>query len=164
MKIELKPMRVAHWPAVRRIYEEGIATGNATFETSVPDWEEWDRRHLPGCRLVAVDGKAVVGWAALNPVSSRAVYAGVAELSIYVAEARRREGIGRLLLDRLISCSEQAGIWTLQAGIFPENEASLRLHQQCGFRVVGRREKLGALYGIWRDVMLLERRSTVVGI
>lgn len=162
--VEIQTMLAAHWPEVCQIYEEGIATGNATFETTAPAWIDWDRQHLPGCRWVALDGGTVVGWAALSPVSSRCIYAGVAEVSVYVAERARGRGVGRLLLNRLITCAEQAGIWTLQAGIFPENEASIRLHERCGFRVVGRREKLGVLNGAWRDVVLMERRSTVVGV
>jgi L-amino acid N-acyltransferase YncA len=157
-------MQGGDWEAVRAIYREGIATGNATFETDVPDWEAWDRNHLRACRLVAkVDGR-VVGWAALTPYSSRRAYAGVAGLSIYVSASARGQGIGRALLGALIEASEQAGLWTLQAGIFPENAASLALHRACGFREVGRRERIGRLNGVWRDVVLMERRSKVVGI
>jgi phosphinothricin acetyltransferase len=153
----------AHWNAVRAIYEEGIATGNATFETSAPDWVEWDATHRPDCRLVAcLDGK-VIGWAALSPVSSRCVYAGVAEESIYVAASARGRGVGRQLLMALIEESERAGIWTIQTGIFPENLASLVLHRSCGFRELGLRERLGQMNGVWRDVVFMERRSLVVG-
>lgn len=162
--ILLRRMQADDWPAVRRIYEQGIATGHATFETAAPGWESWDREHLEDCRLVAEREGVVVGWVALSPVSGRCVYAGVAEVSVYVAAAARGQGVGRRLLQALVACSEEAGLWTLQAGIFPENEASLRLHRACGFRVVGRRERLGQLHGAWRDVLLLERRSDVVGV
>jgi L-amino acid N-acyltransferase YncA len=157
-------MRPDDWPAVRAIYLEGIATGNATFEQTAPEWDKWDAGHLPAARIVArsADG-AVLGWAALSGVSSRCVYAGVAEVSIYVAERSRGLGVGRELIKRLITDSEAAGIWTLQAGIFPENIASIALHQRAGFRVVGRRERLGQMNGRWRDVVLMERRSAVAG-
>lgn len=156
-------MRDTDWEAVRSIYLEGISTGHSTFETDAPPWEEWDRRHLREPRLVARAGNTVLGWAALSPVSSRCVYAGVAEVSVYVREGGRGQGIGRALLERLISLSEQKGIWTLQAGVFPENVASLRLHKRASFREVGRRERIGKLKGLWRDVILLERRSHVAG-
>jgi L-amino acid N-acyltransferase YncA len=155
------------WDAVRAIYLEGIATRNATFETDAPDWEKWDRDHLPNCRLVARKGGRplgrVVGWAALSPVSGRCVYAGVAEVSVYIAEAARGQGVGKTLLQALIEASEQRGIWTLEAGIFPENAASIALHGSCGFREVGRRERIGQMDGVWRDVIFMERRSQVVG-
>jgi len=147
------------WIQVRSIYLEGIATGDATFETDAPDWETWDCNHLKFGRLAARDGDSVVGWAALSPVSNRCVYGGVAEVSVYVAAAARGQGIGRLLLMSLIDEAERNGIWTLQAGIFPENVASIALHKSCGFREVGLRERLGKLNGVWRDVVLLERRS-----
>ncbi len=159
-------MTPGDWDAVRRIYAEGIATGNATMETAPPPWESWDAKHRPDCRLVgrgAGDGD-VLGWAALSPVSDRCAYGGVAEISVYVAAAARGRGVGRALLAALVETSEKAGVWTLQAGIFPENTASLAIHQACGFRVVGVREKLGKLAGVWRDVALLERRSTSVGV
>jgi L-amino acid N-acyltransferase YncA len=157
-------MEMTDWHQVRSIYLEGIATGNATFETQAPDWKLWDSSHLPQCRLVARAGETKISaWAALKPVSTRRAYAGVAETSIYVAANFRGHGIGQRLLDALITCSEQHGIWTLQAGILPENNSSLLIHQRCGFREVGRRERIGKLNGIWRDVILLERRSTVVG-
>jgi L-amino acid N-acyltransferase YncA len=159
-----EPMRPDDWPAVLSIYREGVATGDATFETLAPPWQEWDERHLPCCRLVLRQGDQVIGWAALSPVSDRCAYAGVAEVSVYVAGAARGQGAGRALLQALVQHSEQAGLWTLQAGIFPENEASVALHTRCGFRVVGRRERLGRLAGMWRDVLLLERRSQIVGI
>lgn len=154
------PLEAEHWPAVRSIYLDGIATGNATFEIDAPTWEAWDAGHLPNLRLVALnDAREVIGWAALSPVSDRCVYRGVAEESVYISETARGKGVGRLLLERLISDSEDAGIWTIQTGIFPENESSLRLHERVGFRVLGTRERVGRLNGVWRDVVFLERRS-----
>ena len=153
------------WPNVRAIYLEGIATGNATFETDAPSWEAWDRAHVADPRLVARDADgSVLGWAAVTPVSGRCVYAGVADLSVYVSAAARGRGVGRALLTTLIQSSDRAGIWTLQAGIFPENAPSLALHRACGFRDVGRRERIGKMHGVWRDVLLLERRSVSAGI
>lgn len=150
---------------VRAIYAEGIATGDATFETEAPAWEQWDAAHLPFARLVARSPDGVVeGWAALSPVSSRCVYAGVAEVSVYVGARARGRGVGRALLEALVRASEEAGVWTLQAGVFPENEASVRAHERCGFRLIGRRERVGKLKGVWRDTLLLERRSAVVGV
>ncbi|MCL4804873.1 MAG: GNAT family N-acetyltransferase [Anaerolineae bacterium] len=157
-------MTPADWPAVRAIYEEGVATGNSTFETSAPEWPAWDAAHRPDCRLVARQDGRVVGWTALTPISSRLAYAGVAEDSIYVAAAARGRGVGRTLLMALVGASEAAGIWTLQAGIFPENAASLALHRACGFQVVGRRRHISCHQGVWRDFMLLERRSALVGL
>jgi len=162
VNLEIQEMTPADWEAVRAIYLEGIATGNATFETEAPDYQTWDRNHLQFARLVARTNSGVVGWAALSPVSSRRVYAGVAEVSVYVSETARGAGVGRALLRSLIQESERNGIWTLQAGIFPENRTSIALHETCGFRTVGRRERIGALNGIWRDVILLERRSIPV--
>jgi len=156
-------LRSEDWEQVRAIYLEGIATGHATLETTAPPWEKWDADHLRQPRLVARDGSTVLGWAALSPVSGRCVYGGVAEVSVYVAAEARGRGVGRALLERLIPASEDEGIWTLQAGVFPENEPSLALHRRCGFRVVGRRERLGKLGTTWRDVVLLERRSRTVG-
>jgi phosphinothricin acetyltransferase len=157
-------MRPEDWPAVRSIYLEGIATGNATFAQSAPDWEEWDAGHLPAPRIVGrSESGDVIGWAALSAVSGRCVYAGVAEVSIYVSELARGRRVGRQLLARLVVDSEKAGIWTLQAGIFPENVPSIALHERVGFRVVGKRERLGQMNGRWRDVILMERRSTVTG-
>jgi len=153
-----------NWPAMRAIYLEGIATGNATFEQAAPQWDKWDTGHLRDARIVArSDAGDVLGWAALSAVSGRCVYAGVAEVSIYVAERARGSGVGRQLMARLIADSEAAGIWTLQAGIFPENIASIALHERGGFRIVGRRERIGQMNGRWRDVVLMERRSSVVG-
>lgn len=162
--ITVHPLRPDDWPAVRRIYEEGIATKQATFETSPPNWEIWDAHHVPICRFVArTPAGQVLGWAALSRLSDRAVYAGVAEVSIYVSEAARGQGVGHHLLGALLEASEASGFWTLTAGIFPENAASLQLHLSHGFRVVGHRERIGQMEGAWRDVLLLERRSRRVG-
>ena len=158
----IEPMTAGHWPAVRAIYQEGIATGDATFETVAPTWEAWDRSHLPDHRLVARRDGRVVGWAALSPISDRCAYAGVAENSVYVAATAVRQGVGRALLSELVRRAEAAGIWTVQTGVFPENTASLALHHDCGFRSVGVRERIGKLDGRWRDVVLLERRSPLV--
>lgn len=153
------------WESVRSIYLGGLATGDATFETEAPSWEKWDENHLSIPRLVAVSSRegAVVGWAALSPISSRAVYGGVAEVSVYVTDTVRGKGVGKALLKQLIAGSEQKGLWTLQASVFPENVASLELHNLCGFREVGTRRRIGVLHGIWRDTVLLERRSEIVG-
>ena len=162
--ISFVPLTAGHWEAVRAIYLEGIATGNATFQQTAPDWPEWDKSHLSTCRIVALRNNEILGWAALSPVSSRCVYAGVAEVSVYVAQSARGNRIGSALLADLVTASEAAGIWTLQAGIFPENTASIHLHTKAGFRIVGTRERLGSMNGHWRDVILLERRSSVAGI
>jgi L-amino acid N-acyltransferase YncA len=153
-----------NWEQVREIYLEGIATGNATFQTEAPLWEDWDRGHVLKCRLVATLGEKVVGWAALSPVSGRQVYSGVAEVSIYVSTSSAGIGVGSKLLNALIIQSEKNGFWTLQASIFPENTASIKIHLQNGFREVGRRERIGKRDGIWRDTILLERRSSIAGI
>ncbi len=163
MSFTIERMSAKDWEQVAAIYLEGIATGHATFETQAPAWDEWDARHLPYSRLVARDGETVKGWAALSPVSSRFVYAGVAEISVYVGKNHRGEGIGKALLEALVNDSENNGVWSLQAGIFPENSRSITMHKQCGFREVGRRERIGKMSGIWRDVVLLERRSQIVG-
>ena len=160
--MELDALRPDDWPAVRAIYTAGIATANATFETTVPDWPAWDAAHLADHRFVARDEGRVIGWVALAPVSDRCAYAGVAEDSIYVAPEAQGRGVGRALLAAVVASAERGGIWTVQTGIFPENQASVRLHQACGFRVVGVRERLGQLHGRWRDVLLLERRSPVI--
>lgn len=162
--LEFTPLLPKHWPRVRAIYTEGVLTGNATFATEPPGWAKWDADHLPECRFVANLGGAVVGWSALSPVSGRCVYAGVAEVSVYVAADARGRGVGTGLLEALVDASEHHGMWTLQAGIFPENQASLAIHTAAGFRVVGVRERLGQRDGVWRDVVLLERRSRVVGV
>lgn len=159
----VRPLTVGDWDRVRKIFEEGIATGTATFESAAPSWEDWDASHERPCRLVAETAEEVVGWTALSRVSSRCVYAGVAEVSIYMAADFRGRGIGTHLLRALIRASEENGFWTLQSGIFPENEASIRLHEKCGFRLVGRRERLGRKEERWQDVLLYERRSPIVG-
>ena len=164
MDTVISAMTPEDWPAVRSIYLDGMATGQATFETRAPDWDAWDRGHRPDCRLVARSNDTAVGWAALSHFSTREVYAGVCEVSIYIASAARRRGVGDALLAALIAESEKKGIWTLQAGIFPENGASLGLHNKHGFRVVGRRERLGRLNGQWKDVILMERRSREAGL
>lgn len=178
MDYPIIPMAPNLWSAVREIYREGMATGNATFETQLPEWEQWDASHRQTCRLVALEpfvcdvaeplicsrGIGVLGWAALSPVSARRVYAGVAEVSVYVAAASRGRGVGRSLLQALVRESEVNGIWTLQAGIFPENAASIVLHKSCGFCKVGVRRRIGQLGDTWKDVLLLERRSSSVGV
>jgi phosphinothricin acetyltransferase len=161
--LAIRKMLPEDWKAVRAIYAEGIATGQANFETETPAWESWDRSHLPFACLVAETAEVIAGWAALSPVSQRKAYAGVAEVSVYVAAADRGRGIGRALLRELIAASETEGIWTLQAVVFPENAATIALHKGCGFREVGRRERIGKLNGTWRDTILLERRSNKVG-
>jgi L-amino acid N-acyltransferase YncA len=163
MKWEIENLLARHWPEVRSAYLEGIADGHATFETDAPDWERWDATHLPSARLVALSGGRVAGFAALGRASQREVYKGVAEVSVYVGREFRGAGAGRALLTSLVEVSERHGVWTLQAGIFPENAASLALHRACGFREVGRRERIGKLQGRWRDTLLLERRSRVAG-
>jgi L-amino acid N-acyltransferase YncA len=160
--ITIEQLKPEHWPGVGRVYGEGIATGNATFETEVPSWEVWNSSHLAEHRFVALREDEVVGWAAVSPVSDRCVYGGVVENSVYVAEVARGQGIGQRLLEELIASTEAAGVWTIQTGIFPENEGSIRLHERVGFEVVGRRKRLGKLHGVWRDVLLLERRSETV--
>jgi len=160
--IEIRDLRAGDWPEVAAIYEEGIRARNATFETVVPGWEEWDASHLVGHRLVAVGAGAVVGWAALAPASARACYAGVAENSVYVARGWQGRGVGRALLEELVARAEAAGLWTVQTSIFPENPGSLALHLRCGFRVVGVRERIATLDGVWRDTLLLERRAGAV--
>lgn len=162
--VKINKMETAHWPQVKEIYENGIATGHATFETTAPDWEKWDLDHIKFARHVALVNNKVLGWAALSTVSGRCVYGGVAEVSLYVAGDSRGLGIGKKLMEHLITHSEKNGIWTLQAGIFPENIASVRLHERAGFRLIGKREKIGKLNNHWRDSLLLEKRSTVVGL
>ena len=161
--LKIRAMAESDWPLVRSIYLDGIVTGQATFETEAPSWQGWNQSHLPVPRLVAVSNETVAGWAALTPVSSRAVYAGVAEVSVYVSSAWRGQGVGRRLLETLVDESEKQGIWMLQASIFPENRVSISLHQSCGFREVGTRSRIGKMNGVWRDTTLLERRSNLVG-
>ena len=162
--MQIGPMQAVDWPAVGEIYLEGIATRQATFETTAPSWEAWDAAHSSFARLVARENETVIGWAALSPVSARAAYAGVSEVSVYVAVYQRGAGVGRQLLKALIKAAEENGIWTLQAVMFPENGASIALHRRCGFREVGRRERIAKLDGGWRDTVLLERRSQQIGI
>jgi len=161
--MEIVSLLPEHWEEVKAIYLEGIATGQATFQTRAPTWEEWDKSHLPECRLVAIEAGKVCGWVALSPVSSRCVYAGVAEISVYIGQNYRGKQVGTQLLQAVIAKSEKRNIWTLQASIFPENTASIRLHQKNGFRIIGFREKVGKLKNVWRDVNLLERRSKITG-
>lgn len=163
--MQFKEFTEAHWPEVKSIYEEGIATGNATFQTSAPAWHEWDSSHVKNSRIVAVDDNdKVMGWAALTPVSGRCVYAGVAEVSVYVSGDAQGQGVGKALLKELIWQSEQNGFWTLTAGIFPENKASLKIHTDAGFKILGIRDRIGKMNGVWRDTVLLERRSKNVGV
>ncbi|HEX5085279.1 MAG TPA: GNAT family N-acetyltransferase [Blastocatellia bacterium] len=162
MDFIINSMRPQDWKSVLAIYLEGIATGHATFETEAPDWESWDSGHLPDCRLVARNENVVLGWAALSPVSKRRAYAGVAEVSVYVASAARGAGVGGALMRALIEASEHSGVWTLQSSIFPENHASVALHLKHGFREVGRRERIARHHGLWRDTVVLERRSSIV--
>ncbi|UCD60326.1 MAG: N-acetyltransferase [Flavobacteriaceae bacterium] len=157
-------MSEAHWPAVAQIYKQGVNTGFATFEKEIPTYEQWNKNHITNCRLVAIGNDKILGWAALSPVSGRCVYGGVAEVSIYIAETARGLGIGYLLMEELITSSEKEGFWTLQSGIFPENKASIKLHEKAGFRFLGRRERVGQLDGVWKDNVLFERRSKVVGV
>lgn len=162
--VHIRPLLPEDWEAVKNIYESGIATGNATFETSAPSWQNWHGNHLAVGRLLADAEGEVAGWAALSSVSGRCVYGGVAEVSVYVSPNHKGKGVGSLLLESLIAESEEKGIWTLQAGIFSENEASVRLHEKAGFRIVGYRERIGQLHGVWKDTLLLERRSKKVGV
>jgi L-amino acid N-acyltransferase YncA len=162
--ISIAPLGPEDWPSVRSIYLEGIASGQATFETEAPPWEAWNKAHRPDPRLKALDRDRTVGWAALGPVSRRLAYAGVAEVSIYVSTDSQGRGVGTKLLSALVSASEDAGIWSLQAGIFLINAPSVALHSRCGFRTVGIRERIGQLHGKWQDVVLMERRSPRVGV
>ena len=160
----IRKMEAEDWPHVKRIYKEGISTGYATFETTVPDYQDWDTAHVPGCRFVAESEGEILGWVALSPVSGRCVYGGVAEVSVYVGQNARGRGVGMALMEVLVNASETEGFWTLQAGIFPENTGSIRLHEKMGFRLIGRRERIGKRNGIWHDNVVFERRSNKVGI
>jgi phosphinothricin acetyltransferase len=169
MEITIRPMTETDWPAVARVFREGIDTGHATFEAEVPEWEDWDGSHMEPCRLVAEVDNRVVAWAALTPVSDRCVYGGVAETSVYVGSAGRGRGVGTRLLQVTVLESERAGLWSLEAQTFPENAASIALHKKCGFREVGTRSRVGKMrygpmQGAWRDVVLLQRRSETVGV
>lgn len=159
----IRKMTRADWPEVSRVYAEGIATGFATFETEVPDYDSWNKSHLPSCRFVAVEGESLLGWSALSPVSGRCVYGGVSEVSVYTSENARAMGVGYALMEILITASESEGMWTLQSGIFPQNKGSIRLHEKLGFRLVGYRERIGKLNGVWHDNLIYERRSPKVG-
>ena len=162
--MEIKQMTADSWTDVARIYETGIATKNATFERQAPDWDSWNNAHRKDCRLIALIKDKIVGWAALSNVSNRCVYSGVAEVSIYIDTDFRGKGIGDRLITELIKESESTGIWTLQAGVFPENTGSIRLHEKHGFRIIGKKERVGKMDDTWRDVLQLERRSKIVGI
>jgi len=162
--MQIREMQPADWDSVATIYAEGIVTGYATFEKSIPTYEAWDNAHIKQCRMVVVDNNTILGWAALSPVSSRCVYGGVAEVSVYVAKEYFGKGVGKRLMYHLIFESEKVGLWTLQSGIFPENESSIALHKKVGFRYIGKRERVGQLDGIWKDNLLFERRSKVVGL
>jgi len=162
--IEIKHMRSYHWSAVAEIYQEGIATRMATFETEIPSWDQWNKNHIDSCRFVAIKENQIQGWAALSEVSSRCVYGGVAEVSVYVAAKSRGHKIGERLLEKLIEESEKHAYWTLQSGIFPENLASIKLHEKLGFRKIGYREKIAQLAGVWKDNILMEKRSKKIGV
>jgi phosphinothricin acetyltransferase len=163
--MKFRELTFQDWQSVKGIYEEGIATGNATFQASAPTWDEWDASHVKNSRIIATDEENdILGWAALTPVSGRCVYAGVGEVSVYVSQKAQGKGVGKALLNELIAHSERNGFWTLTAGIFPENKASLKIHEQAGFKILGIRERIGKLNGQWRDTVLLERRSQNVGI
>lgn len=164
MDIKLRKMEASDWEAVSKIYTEGIATGFATFETNTPSYKDWDAAHMQSCRIVATENEHILGWAALSPVSSRCVYGGIGEVSVYVGNNSRGKGMGKILLKALIQESEAEGLWTIQSGIFPENEGSIELHKKVGFRYIGKREKVGKLDGVWKDNLLFERRSETVGI
>lgn len=164
ISFEIRPMAPEDWQAVSQIYLEGIATGLATFEKDIPSYEAWDSAHMKVCRLIAEQDGSILGWAALSPVSSRCVYGGVGEVSVYVGKNSRGMGVGKSLLEALVKESEKEGLWTLQSGIFPENEGSVKLHEQAGFRFLGKRERVGKLDGVWKDNVLYERRSKIVGV
>ncbi len=160
----IEPLTEKHWPEVKAIYKSGVATGNTNFSLAFPDWDGWNKTHVKNCRLVATENATVLGWAALTAITDQCVFAGVAEVSIYIAADARGKGIGKQLLKAVIDESERNNFWTLEARIFPENLASVRIHQENGFRIIGNRERIGQLNGVWRDTLLLERRSSKVGI
>ncbi len=160
----VRNMEPSDWEDVSKIYLEGIATGFATFEAKVPSYEQWDKAHTEHCRLVAEKDGEIMGWAALSPVSSRCVYGGVGEVSVYISNKSRGKGVGKLLMEHLIKESEKAGFWTIQSGIFPENIGSIKLHEKTGFRYIGKRERVGKIHGVWKDNLLFEKRSEKVGI
>nr|WP_299342512.1 GNAT family N-acetyltransferase [Allomuricauda sp.] len=162
--MKIREMSPDDWESVSKIYKEGIETGIATFEQQIPSYEHWDEAHIQSCRLVVEENGTLLGWAALSPVSSRCVYGGVGEVSIYVGNLSRGKGVGKALLQQLIDESEKAGFWTIQSGIFPENKASIHLHEKVGFRFIGKRERVGKIHGVWKDNLLFEKRSNQVGI
>jgi L-amino acid N-acyltransferase YncA len=162
--MDLRNIDHTNFDQVAEIYKQGIETGLATFQNDIPDWDSWDKSHLSNCRIAVFENNQMAGWASLSPVSGRCVYAGVAEVSVYIAAGQRGKGVGSLLLNQLIDQSEKAGFWTLQSGIFSENIASVKLHEKCGFRQIGYREKIGRKNGIWKDNIIMERRSKIVGI
>ena len=162
--MEIEKLTENHWPEVKAIYESGLATGNASFSQTVPNWDEWNNAHVKSCRLVAAENGKVLGWTALTAISDRCVFAGVAEVSVYIAEESRGKGIGKKLLAQVVKESEENNFWTLESRIFAENAASIKIHEENGFRIVGSRERIGQLNGVWRDILLLERRSIKVGI
>jgi L-amino acid N-acyltransferase YncA len=162
--MDLRDIDHTNFDQVAEIYKQGIETGLATFQNDIPDWDSWDKSHLSNCRIAVFENNQMAGWASLSPVSGRCVYAGVAEVSVYIAAGQRGKGVGSLLLNQLIDQSEKAGFWTLQSGIFSENIASVKLHEKCGFRQIGYREKIGRKNGIWKDNIIMERRSKIVGI
>ena len=159
-----RPLTEDEWGDVSAIYQQGISSGNATFETGIPSWQQWDNAHLQHGRIVAILQDEIAGWAALSPVSGRCVYGGVAEVSVYVANTHEGKSVGSNLLAQLVKISEQNGIWTLQSGIFPENKGSIRIHEKNGFRTIGYREKIGKMNDVWRDILLMERRSKIAGL
>ncbi len=160
----IRKMTPSDWETVASIYAEGIATGFATFEKDIPTYEDWDAAHMKSCRLVATEHAQILGWAALSPVSSRCVYGGIGEVSVYIGAESRGRGVGKTLLNALITASEAAGLWTIQSGIFPENKGSIKVHENTGFRLIGKRERVGKLNGVWKDNLLFERRSKRIGI
>jgi L-amino acid N-acyltransferase YncA len=162
--MEINSIQEKDYPSIAEIYLQGIATGYATFQTEAPEWDVWDKSHVSFCRLAAFENDEMLGWAALSPVSSRCVYGGVAEVSIYVASGVRGKGIGKILFAQLIKESEENSLWTLQSGVFPENIGSIKLHEDMGFRKIGFREKIGNMKGVWRDNVIMERRSKIVGV
>ncbi|MFK7812687.1 MAG: N-acetyltransferase family protein [Maribacter sp.] len=162
--IKLRKMEASDWEAVSKIYTDGIDTGFATFETNTPSYEAWNAAHMTACRIVAIENEKILGWAALSPVSSRCVYGGIGEVSVYVGNDSRGKGVGKLLIERLIKESEAEGLWTIQSGIFPENKGSIELHKKVGFRYIGKRERVGKLDGVWKDNLLFEKRSETVGL
>lgn len=162
--MNIEKLTEKHWPEVKAIYVSGVATGNANFSHNIPDWDSWDKTHVKNCRLVATEDSAVLGWAALTAISDHCVFAGVAEVSVYIAEGARGRGIGKKLLSELVKLSENNNFWTLESRIFTENLASIKIHKENGFRIIGSRERIGRMNGIWRDTLLLERRSVNVGI